>query len=171
MPHAIQLTSSPVREPVPGTDRPSLFTREPQRPPRWLPEAEEVRLHAALSPEAWPVVALALNTGLDRGTVCGLARNAVDLTRRVIHAERRKGRRGDAISVTVPINATLLAVLRALPSRLTSPWVFPSADATKPLDGREYDRLVFRPARRHAKIRDLLTRDRARTHALRRSRA
>jgi hypothetical protein len=56
----------------------------------------------------------------------------VDLTRRVIHGERRKGRRGDAIPVTLPINATLLAVLQALPSRLTSEWVFPGDNTSCP---------------------------------------
>jgi integrase len=99
--------------------------------------------------------------------VCALPWRAVDLTQRVIHAERRKGRRGNAIAVTVPINGTLLAVLQALPSRLTSPWVFPNLDATEPLDGREYDRLVFRPALRRAKIRDFRFKDLRHTFATR----
>ena len=51
--------------------------------------------------------------------------------------------------------------------RLTSPWVFPSADASLPLDGREYDRLVFRPALRHAKIRDFRFKDLRHTFATR----
>ena len=48
--------------------------------------------------------------------------------------------------VTVAINDELLAALRSLPSRLTSPYVFPNEDGTGALDGREFDRLVFQPA-------------------------
>lgn len=149
------------------SDRPSMFIREPQRPARWLSKAEEARLRTALGPTAWPVVAIALHTGLDRGAICGLQWSAVDLTRRVIHGERRKGRRGDAIPVTVPVNATLLAVLQALPSRLTSEWVFPGEDTSSPLDGRAYDRLTFRPALRRAKIPNFRFKDLRHTFATR----
>ena len=51
------------------------------------------------------------------------------------------------------------AVLRTLPSRLASEWVFPNAAGTGPLDGRAFDRLVFRPALKRAGIRDLRWKD------------
>ena len=86
------------------------------------------------------------------GAQLGLRWEAVDLQSRTITTERRKGRRGDSRPVIIPINADLLTILRALPSCLSSPWVFPNAAGTGPLDGRDFDRLVFRPALRRAGI-------------------
>jgi hypothetical protein len=57
--------------------------------------------------------------------------------------------------VVVPINDELLAVLRRLPSRLSSEWVFPNASGTRPLDGPAFDRLVFRSALQAARITGL----------------
>ena len=68
---------------------------------------------------------------------------------------------------TIPINDALLAALRALPSRGRSEWVFPNADNTVPLDGREFDRLVFRPALKRAGIRDFRWKDLRHTFATR----
>lgn len=70
-----------------------------------------------------------------------------------------KGRRRSATLVRVPINDELLAVLWDLPSRRTSPWVFPNATGTGPVNGRAFDRLVFRPALQRAGIRDLRWKD------------
>ena len=128
------------------------FVAEPKHRTRYLTDEEESRLRVALPADAWPVVAFSLLTGLDRGAQLGLRWEAVDLQTRTITTERRKGRRGDSRPVIIPINADLLTILRALPSRLSSPWVFPNATGTGPLDGRDFDRLVFRPALRRAGI-------------------
>lgn len=106
-----------------------------------------------------PAVVVAVHTGLDHGAQVALRWEQVDFQARIVHAERREGRRDGITPVTVAINDELLAVLRALPSRLTSPYVFPSADGAGPLEGREFDRQVFRPALRRANIRDFRCKD------------
>jgi integrase len=126
--------------------RTRLFAPEPPGRTRYLSEREEERLRTAIGDEHWPKVVVGMHTGLDRGAQFALRWEQVDLQARIIHAERRKGRRDGTTSVTVAINDELLALLRALPSRLTSPWVFPNADGTRPLDGDEFDGCVFQPA-------------------------
>src|SRR5262245_174335 len=132
----------PISNPV----RTRLFAPEPPGRIRYLTEREEERLHVAIGDEDWPKIVVAMHTGLDRGVQFPLEWEQLDLRARLIRAERRKGRRDGVTQVTVAINDELLEVLRALPSRLTSPWVFPNADGTGPLDGDEFDRRVFQPA-------------------------
>ena len=154
--------------PIPNPVRTRLFAPEAPGRTRYLKEDEERRLRAALPDAAdWSKVLFAIHTGLDRGEEFALRWSAVDLTTRVISAERRKGRRKGTIPVRVPINDELLEVLRALPSRLTSEWVFPRADSNGPDNGREFDRLVFRPALRRAGIRDFRWKDLRHTFASR----
>jgi integrase len=52
----------------------------------------------------------------------------------------------------VPINETVRALLGSLPSRLKSPYVFPSATRETPLDARNYVRRVFLPAAKQAAL-------------------
>jgi hypothetical protein len=52
----------------------------------------------------------------------------------------------------VPMNDTVREILRALPSRLKSPYVFPSEAGQTPLDARNYVRRVFLPALKRARI-------------------
>jgi len=147
-----------------------LFSDEAPGRTRWLGQQgddEEAKLRAELSPADWSKVLVAMHTGLDRGVQFGLRWSQVDFQTRTINAERRKGRREGAVPVVVPINDTLLAVLRALPSRLTSDWVFPNAAGTGPLDGREFDRLVFRPALKRSGLRDFRWKDLRHTFATR----
>jgi Phage integrase family len=56
-------------------------------------------------------------------------------------------------------------VLQALPSRCMSEWVFPNAAGSGPLDGRDFDHLVFRPALHRASIRDFGWKDLRHTFA------
>ncbi len=145
-----------------------LFADEAPGRTRWLGQQgddEEARLHRELSDADWFKVLVAMHTGLDRGVQFALRWSQVDLQTRTINAERRKGRREGAVPVVVPINDALLAVLRALPSRLRGEWVFPNADGSGPLDGREFDRLVFRPALKRAGIRDFRWKDLRHTFA------
>ena len=147
-------------EPIPNPVR-RLSLPEPTHRTRFLTDEEEARLHHTMAPADWPPVLVAIMTGLDRGPTFALQWAQVDLSTRTIHAERRKGcrRRAEAIPVTIPINAELLEVLRALPSRLTSRWVFPNEAGTGPLDGDTFDRLVFRPALVRAQITGLCFKD------------
>src|SRR5262245_59252522 len=59
------------------------------------------------------------------------------------------------------------AVLRALPSRLKSRWVFPNTLGTGPEDGKHFVRRVFTPALRRAKITDFRWKDLRHTFASR----
>jgi len=154
---------APIGNPV----RTRLFAAEPAGRTRYLTEAEEERLRGAIGEADWPKLLVAMHTGLDRGAQLSLRWEQVDFQARLIHAERRKGRRDGVTPVTIAINAELLATLRALPSRLTSPYVFPNAEGTGPLDGPTFDRLVFRPARRRAGLRDLRWKDLRHTFASR----
>ena len=50
------------------------------------------------------------------------------------------------------MNDTVREILRALPSRLKGPWVFPSATGETPIDARNYINRVFEPAMEKASI-------------------
>lgn len=67
----------------------------------------------------------------------------------------------------VPMNETLRDVLRDLPSRLKSEWVFPSATNVTPLDPKNWLREVFRPALVKARISGLRWHDLGHTFASR----
>jgi integrase len=150
--------------------RKRLFLDEPVHRTRYLSDAEQAELEATLGPVEWTKVLVALCTGLDRGPQFTLRWDVVDLHARMIQTTRHKGgNRGGrgAILVTSPINDELLAALRALPSRLTSPWVFPNAAGTGPLAADTWIRRVFKPALRAAGIRDFRWKDLRHTYATR----
>jgi integrase len=156
------LPANPVRK--------RLFLAEPTHRVRYLLDDEQDALQAALSPAEWTKVLVALCTGLDRGPQFTLRWDAVDLHARMIQTPRHKGgNRGGrgAILVTTPINDELLVGLRDLPSRLTSPWVFPNAAGTGPLAADTWVRHVFKPALRVAGIRDFRWKDLRHTYATR----
>jgi len=151
-----------IPNPVRNRRERRLFADEAPGRTRWLGQQaadEESRLRAELSDSHWSKVLVAMHTGLDRGAEFTLCWSQVDFQTRTIAAERRKGRREGVVPLVIPINDELLAVLRTLPSRLASEWVFPNAAGTGPLDGRAFDRLVFRPALKRAGIRDLRWKD------------
>jgi len=150
--------------------RKRLFLDEPVHRTRYLSDAEQTELEATLGPVEWTKVLVALCTGLDRGPQFTLRWDAVDLHARMIQTARHKGgNRGGRgpILVTSPINDELLAALRALPSRLTSPWVFPNAAGTGPLAADTWVRRVFKPALRAAGIRNFRWKDLRHTYATR----
>src|SRR5262245_64596025 len=65
------------------------------------------------------------------------------------------------------MNADLRAILRALPSRLRSAWVFPSDAGDTPLDSQNFINRVFRPALRRARITNFSWHDLRHTFASR----
>lgn len=132
--------SNPVREV-------GLFKENNQRV-RFLDDDEETRLRAALGNEQWPVVAVALHTGLRQGEQFGLRWEHVDFGTGILTVPRSK--HGEARRV--PMNDTTRDILRARPSRLKSPYVFSSSTGETPLDARNYMNRVFLPALRAAGI-------------------
>ena len=96
----------------------------------------------------WVKVAVAINTGLRQAEQFKLGWEWVDFSTGIITVPRSK--RGEARRI--PMNDTVRELLRSLPSRLKSPWVFPSATGETPLDARNYINRVFEPALKRARI-------------------
>jgi integrase len=67
----------------------------------------------------------------------------------------------------VGLHAALRELLRILPSRLRSPWVFPSESGARPLDSQNFINRVFRPALRRARITNFSWHDLRHTFASR----
>lgn len=86
---------------------------KPRPRDRYLTRAEAARLlEAAVLPHIRLFIAIALNTGARRGAILGLAWGRVDLARRRIHFADPDLRDTPKRRATVPINDTLLPLLK-----------------------------------------------------------
>jgi integrase len=112
---------------------------------------------------SWRLIGFAMNSGLRQGEQFGLRWQYVDLTNRVLTVPHSK--HGGARHV--PLNDTAVAILRALPSRFQSRWVFPSAPGNTPLNATNFRDRVFNPAVRRAGIEDFRWHDLRHTFASR----
>src|SRR5262245_46888410 len=99
-----------------------MFAKENNQRVRFLSEDEEARLRAALPDDAWPLVAVALHTGLRRSEQFGLRWEHVDFATGILTVPCSK----HGTARRVPMNDTVRDVLRSRPSRLKSPYVFAS---------------------------------------------
>jgi integrase len=137
--------TNPVRSRKQG----GAFTKENNQRVRHLLPEEEAALAREIPDLAdWSKLVVALHTGLRRGEQFGLRWEHVDFTTGVITIPDSKS--GEPRHL--PMNDTVRAVLRALPSRLKSPWVFPSDTGETPLDAQNFVNRVFLPALRRAQI-------------------
>ena len=130
---------------------------------RYLTDVEEARLHAEASETHWPVVALALNTGLRRGELFGLRWDDVDFATNILTIPRTKAGR----TRHVPMNAEVRAILEARESRLRSPYVLARATGDRPLHSQNFVNRVFVPALNRAGIEDFRWHDLRHTFASR----
>jgi integrase len=137
--------------------------REDNTRVRYLADDEEARLRQEIGDPHWPVVALALNTGLRRAEQFNLSWEHVDFNANVLTIPRTKAGR----TRRVPMNSLVRDHLRALPSRLKGPWVFPSASGETPLDSQNFMNRVFVPAVKRAGIQDFRWHDLRHTFASR----
>src|SRR5215468_6879957 len=101
---------------------PRLFVKENNERVRYLTDEEETRLRAVSGEEEWPKVAVSLHTGLRQGNEFRLTWPDVNFDTGMIRARQSKS--GE--DYFVPMNDELRAILRSLPSRLRSLYVFPS---------------------------------------------
>jgi integrase len=67
-----------------------------------------------------PIVMISMNTGLRRGEVVSLQRKNIDKTNRLITLENTKNNERK----TIPMNDTVFQVVRTLPTRLDTPYLF-----------------------------------------------
>ena len=117
---------------------------------RYLTEEEEPLLRIVFPEEHWPKVEIAYNTGLRRGEQFNLKWIEVNFHARTITIQDSKnGERG-----YVKMNDRVVEILRNLPSRLKSEWVFPSETGTTPLNANNFINRVFGPALKEARIGD-----------------
>ena len=125
-----------------------FFVKENNQRVRYLTDDEEARLHTALGDGKWPKVVVALNTGLRQSNQFHARWADVNFDAGTITLRRSKS--GEAYHV--PMNDNVRAVLRDLPSRLRTQWVFPSETGQTPLDAKNYMHRVFNPAVKKARI-------------------
>ena len=132
--------------------------RENNRRTRFLSRDEIRRLLAAASDLFRPILIMALHTGMRRGEIMKIEWRDVDLRNRILRVRESKSGK----QRTIPIDETLHATLRGLPSRSKKGLVFPS-----PVTGNPWTdfRRQFRKALKKAKIKDLRFHDLRHTFA------
>jgi len=124
------------------------FFKENNRRVRYLSRSEETALREAIGEEEWPKVLVALDTGFRRKNVFGLRWTDVNFEAGTITA--RDSKSGE--DYHVPMSEDLRVVLRTLPSRLKSAWVFPSPTGLQALDAQNFRNRTFLPALARAEI-------------------
>jgi site-specific recombinase XerD len=142
---------------------PEHFFKEANQRVRYLTEDEESTLRREIGERDWPKVAVALHTGFRQANEFRLPWTDVNFAQGFVTAHHTKSRE----DYHVPMNDELRVVLRALPSRLTSSWVFPSETGETPLDPKNFINRVFSPALERAGIRDFRWHDLRHTFASR----
>jgi integrase len=134
-----------ITNPVKGVK----FFREPQGRLRFLSDGEITRLREVMSPEHWPLVAFALETGLRLNEQFKARWDCVNLEQGVLTIPLSKSGR----TRHVILSEAALAILRGLPSWMHSAYVFPSPrHAGEPTQGRHFVVKVYEPALEQAGI-------------------
>lgn len=137
--------------------------RENNKRVRFLTEEEEAGLEAAMTAEHFTLVEFAIQTGLRQEEQFKLRWETVDLANAVLTVPRSK--HGEKRHV--PLNDIALELLRGLPSRLRSEWVFPSKTGLTPLNAQNFYHRAFVPALERAGIQDFVWHDLRHTFASR----
>ncbi len=139
-----------------------LFKENNQRV-RFLTDEEELRLREAIGETEWPMVAVAMHTGLRQAEEFKLHWEHVDFTTGILTVPRSK--HGE--TRRVPMNDTVREILRARTSRLKGACVFPSGTGETPIDACNYMRRIFVPALAAAAIENFHWHDLRHTFASR----
>jgi len=117
---------------------------------RYLTDDEEQRLRAEIDDAWWPLVEIAMHTGLRQDEQLSLTWENIDFNAGIITVQRSK--HGEARRI--PMNDTVRSALRRLPSRFKGGYVFPSKTGVTPLNARNLCNRIFDPAVRRAGITD-----------------
>ena len=115
---------------------------------RFLAPEEETALRKAIGEEEWPLVAVAMHTGLRQAEQFHLRWEHVDFNTGILTVSRSK--HGELRRVSM--NDTVREILRSRPSRLKSKWVFSSETGETPIDAKNYMHRVFSKALTDGKI-------------------
>ncbi|MBI4456709.1 MAG: site-specific integrase [Acidobacteria bacterium] len=104
---------------------------------------------------AWlkPIVLIDMNSGMRRGEILGLQRQNINKKTRLIILEKTKNNQRRVI----PMNQTVYSVLKSLPPRLDTTYLFADADS-EPLEGHRVS-VAFKRACKKAKIEDFRLHD------------
>jgi len=130
---------------------------------RLLTEEEEVALCKAIGDVEWPMVLVAMHTGLRQAEQFQLRWENVDFTTGIITVPRSK--HGE--TRRVPMNDTVREIFCTRQSRLKSEYVFPSGTDTTPIDACNYMRRIFVPALKAAGVENFHWHDLRHTFASR----
>ncbi len=103
---------------------------------RYLNKDEIKALLAACSesdnPQLYPFVVVALNTGMRVSEITALEWKDIDFKRGILRVDNKKDHHTKNYQVrTIPMNRSLVEVLRKIPRRLDSPYVFARKDGEK----------------------------------------
>lgn len=130
---------------------------------RFLSDEEEKNLNAKVNPQYWLWIEIALHTGMRRSEQFSLMWDNINFQTRTITIPRSKS--GETRHI--PMNDKVMEILRSLPSRMRSPWVFTSRNGDTPMDSRNFVQRVFLKAIKDAKIQDFRWHDLRHTFASR----
>jgi integrase len=118
----------------PGTSVKKLRTGAPHF--RYLSGAEAQKLLEACrrseNPQLYPFIVVALNTGMRLGELTALEWKDIDFKRGILRVDNKKDHHTKNYQVrAIPINERLAEVLRKMPRRLDSSYVFQRKDGSK----------------------------------------
>lgn len=145
-----------------GAGKVKLY-KENNRRVRYLTDEEESALRQKMPAAEWPKVAVALHTGLRQANQFQLRWEDVNFDTGTLTARQSKS--GE--DYHVPMNDEVRRILRELPSRMRSPWVFPSTTDETALDAKNFIHRVFTPALEAAEIENFHWHDLRHTFASR----
>ncbi len=135
-----------------------LVDRNPVEGIRRFPEVKKTRFYSdgelmslsnVLDRQDWEKVAFAVETGLRREEQFSLRWDCVDLENRVLTIPLPKGGKTRHVALT----DVAIDLLRANPSFLEGPFVYPGKIPEKPLDARSFIKRHFEPALRQCGIK------------------
>lgn len=125
------------------------FSPEPQGRLRFLSGGEIARLQEIMSPEDWPIVQFALETGLRQSEQFKARWEWVDMERGILTIPHSKSGR----TRHIPLSEGALSILKASRSWIDSPYLFPSpVTPNQPRNGDDFARRIFGEALKRGKI-------------------